>query len=1075
MLKILLVLLLLSLLSIPPARLFPREMNRYFDRITTTHGLSQSVVAAIHRDSRGFMWFGTQNGLNRFDGYTFRKLSENVVLSIFEDSAGTLWIGTEGDGLSRFNHKEENFTHFSYSNSTYPNPGLGINSVLDILEDDRGRLWLGTGNGLLIFSPKEESWNRISTETEAPRNLSNNSIRTLHKDKFGTLWIGTEGGLNTLNMETREVKHFLHNSEDAGSLSHNRVNAVFEDGKGNLWIGTNEGLDRFDRQNNQFIHYFNEPDRPDSLSHNTVKAICEDLEGSLWIGTLGGLNYLESVEEKSLVRFLNEPGHPHSLSHNNILVLMGDYTGAIWIGTFGGGLNRIDPQKQNFAHLFSAAGTSSDLSSNNVTSIFEDSGGELWIGAREGGLNKYNLESGKIETYRHNPEDPGSLSHNDVEAIYEDKEGDLWVGTWGSGINKFNKESHDFKHYKHIPGNNKGPGSNNIFCFCEDLKGNFWIGTYTGGLNMYLREKDRFRYFKNDPNNEETLSSNSITCIFPDWRDYNTLWIGTMEGFNSLNLKTERIQRHRISHKLVYSIYISPSRPETIWLGTIGGGLIRYDKRTKEFTAFTELQGLGSNMVNGILEDGNNKLWLSTAKGISRFNPDFGTFRNYDASDGLQNEEFNTGSSHKGKNGRFYFGGINGFNAFFPESITVNPYIPPVVITAFTKVMNDSKPVTLTSDIDKITLTYDDYSHFYIEFAALNYTASEKNRYAYKLTGRSKSDNWIPLNHKRELTYTSLQPGDYVFQVKGSNNDGVWNETGTSMRITILPLFWQTQWFRGLVIFLMMLMVFALYRYRVRNLKEQRKKLEKEVANRTRELEQSNREINQQKEIIVENNSQLQKINSEIENKNSQLEKTNYEIREKKDIIEEKKLQLEKSNSELQEAIASKAKLYSIVSHDVRNPLTTLIGEITLLDDFYEHMDDDKRQIKIRKVRRSTSTILDLLENLLAWARSQAGALKCIPEKLNMVELIAKTMAVLKLNADAKKIQLIFGVSDDIYAYADKRMIESVLRNLIANSLKFTFAGGTVEIAVTDQEDFVEISVIDSGVGISKENAKKLF
>ena len=1003
--------------------MFAQENYIRFEHISSKQGLSQNVVYCILQDSRGFMWFGTQNGMNRFDGYVFKEyknnpkststLPGNIVTLIYGDRSGNLWIGTEGGGLSRFNREKENFIRYRYQNDLDPNPGPDIDIIMTIYEDREGIFYIGTRGGLLCFDPKKQKWTRFVHNPGMPGTLGSNKIRAFCEDHTGIMWIGTDdGGLNTFDPKTREFSQLLYQTDDPDSLSNNSVYAIFEDSKKNLWVGTQGGLDRFDRKTKKFIHYRHHQEKVESLSNDRVRTIFEDSKGTLWIGTeLGGLNRLKSVSERTFVHYRHQRNNPHSLSHNKVVSIMEDCTGCLWIGTRGGGINRIDPQIQQFVHFFGDTNDPNSLSSNDVSCLYEGREGLLWIGTYDSGLNRYDPDTGKFKFYKYSSIDPGSLSSNWVITIHGDKDGVLWIGTWGGGINRFNRDTERFSRYRHIPGTNKGPGSNRIFCFCEDQDKNLWIGTYEGGLNLFLREKNEFVYYKNDPQDPKSISSNDVTIIYPDKEHEEFLWVGTNSGLEIFNRHTGTFEHYShdpgnpesISHNSVLSIYISPNHPEIVWVGTYGGGLNKFNKKENQWQFYTEEDGLSNNTIYGILEDKNKNLWLSTIKGLSRFNPETGEFKNYYAEDGLQHNEFNQGAFFKGRDGRFYFGGSNGFNVFVPENISDNTHIPPVVITNFILLTNrDFKPEKSILETKELKLSYKDTFSF--EFTALNYTASAKNQYAYKLELEGADKKWVQLKHKRDITFSSVSPGEYVFRVKGSNNDDVWNDVGASVKLIINPPFWKTWWFTVLLVLSAMGTLFVMYKLRVRRYKIQRRNLETEVAKRTRE-------IRKQKEIIEEKNTLLEVSNRE----------------------------LKKSERELRELNATKDKFFSIISHDLRNHLTALLGFSDMLYRSFQKFDDEKKHKYSRSIDRSAKDLYDLLENLLQWARTQTGVLQCKPKTFDLGILIPEIISTYSINAKKKNVNLSWEIRNNTYAYADKNMVRTVMRNLISNAIKCSF------------------------------------
>ncbi|UCH94849.1 MAG: GGDEF domain-containing protein [Candidatus Aminicenantes bacterium] len=1040
------------------ALIFGQESFVRFEQISSKQGLSQNVVYAIEQDHQGFMWFGTQNGLNRFDGYIFKKyktkpkdpstLPENGVSVIYEDRSGSLWVGTFGGGLSLFNRERDNFIRFPYVNGSDPSPDPDIDVIYTFHEDRGGIFWIGTLGGLLRFDAKKQKWSRFAHQPEVPGTLSDNRIRAFCQDHRGIMWIGTEGGgLNAFNPKTGEFSHFFHQPGDPHSLSSNSVYVIFEDSKKNLWVGTQGGLDRLDRKAKTFIHYRYHHEKAGSLSNNRVISIFEDSQGRLWIGTDGGgLNRLKSLPEKTFVHYHHQLNNPNSLSHNRVLFMMEDDKGCLWIGTFGGGINRIDPQLQQFVHIIGNPNLPNSLNSNDVTCFYQDTEKYLWIGTFDGGLNRYNPGTGEFRLYKYSSVDAGSLSSNEVFAIHEDENGDLWIGTWLGGINRFNRETEKFTRYKHIDGTNKGPGSNNIFCFGEDQDENLWIGTRNGGLNLFLPGKNEFVYYENNPQDPRSISSNSVTYIYPDREQEELLWIGMYSsGLERFNRHTGYFRHYShepgnpnsLSHNYVLCIYISPHHQEIVWVGTLGGGLNKFNKKTNQWQLYTEEDGLSDNTIYGILEDSNKHLWLSSDRGLSRFNPGTEEFKNYFAEDGLQHNEFNQGAFHKGRDGRFYFGGINGFNVFVPEYISDNAHIPPVVITNFKLLTNrDFKLEKSILKTKEIRLSYRDTFSF--EFAALNYTAPAKNRYAYKIEGLD--EEWIPLDHKRDIIFTPLPPREYVFRVRGSNNDGLWNEEGVSIKLIISPPFWGTWWFKVLLALSAVGTLFVMYKLRVRRYKIQRKNLETEVAKRTQE-------IRQQKEIIEE--------------KNKQLEVSNWGLK--------------KSEMELRELNATKDKFFSIISHDLKNHLTALLGFSDMLSRSFDKLDQEKKHKYSRSIDRAAKDLYELLENLLQWSRSQIGVLQCKPGTFDLSILIPEVISVYIMNAKKKKVDLFYDIEKGTLAYADKNMVRTVLRNLISNAIKFTDRGGEVRVTANGGNNFVEVSVMDTGIGISSDSKHTLF
>jgi signal transduction histidine kinase/ligand-binding sensor domain-containing protein len=853
----------------------PQDNDIKFDRISLDQGLSQSVVLSILQDSKGFMWFGTQDGLNRYDGYEFLvykpdpedpdSLSGGFVAALLEDSSGALWIGTSGAGLDRFDPETGRFTHFRHDPDD-PH-SLGSNTVLSLFEDRDGVLWVGTDGGglnrLLLPAPgpaggseakgsepgteaaQSARFSRYTYDPDDPHSLGGNSIQTIYQDREGLLWIGTHsGGLSGLDLETGRFVRYQNDPHDPHSLSSNDVETIIEDRQGVLWLGTTDGgLNEFDRERGQFTHYKSDPGDPYSLRYDTVQAIYEDHEGTLWVGTNGGgLERLErdtgDGQSARFVHYQNDLSDPHSLSNDQVYSIYQDQGGVLWVGTFGGGLSRYDPVGEKFAHYQNDPEDPNSLSSNLVWSLLEDPTGELWIGTLGGGLNRLDRESvsgtgaPQYVHYRHVPTDTHSLSDDTVWSLHRDREGVLWVGTSG-GLDRFDPEAEQFSNHPAPP----------IFTVHEDREGVLWVGTWDGGLGRLDRETGKWAFYQNDPSDPHSLGDDSVISLHED--SEGALWAGTFgAGLSRLDREAGDGQAGRflryehdpadpnsLSHNTILAIHESPEG--VLWIATGGGGLNRLDLATETFRHYREKDGLPNDTVYGILEDEEGALWLSTNRGLSRFDPRTETFRNYDVGDGLQSNEFNQGAYSISPGGEMFFGGVNGFNAFYPEEIQDNPHVPPVMLTSLTQGGEPVEAGAAVKSLSEVTFRWP-RNFFEFEFAALSYADPEKNEYAYLLEGFDP--DWIEIGNRRFGRYTNLPGGTYTLRMKGSNNDGVWNEEGAALKVTVVPPFWRTGWFLGSVALLMLAGVIGGYRLRVRNVEARSHELESQVADRTKEL-----------------------------------------------------------------------------------------------------------------------------------------------------------------------------------------------------------------------------------------------
>jgi ligand-binding sensor domain-containing protein/signal transduction histidine kinase len=827
-----------------------------FEHLSVEDGLSQSTVRAIIQDSLGFMWFGTDDGLNKYDGYTFTvykhdsevptSLADNNTTVIFQDSGGELWIGT-ANGLDRFNRETEEFEHF-LSETGQPGAQGAVVSAID--EDAQGNLWVGTSdNGLYQYDRQAGKFIAYRHNPNNPDTLSSNSVYAVLVDNKNGLWIGTDQGLDYLAKADSPMIHYTHDPRDSTTLSDDIVISLYQDRSGTVWVGTEAGgLNRFNPATKTFNTLEHRPANPYSLSNNLVQVIFEDQSGRLWVGGRGGLNLLNRADD-FFSRYRHDPANPYSLSNDYVLSIYSDRSGVLWLGTFGGGLNKYVQSSTRFALYQYRPGTPNSLSNDVVYAIYEDRADNVWIGTMDGGLNRMDLESGIFSVYKNNPIDTGSLSNNDVRAILEDRQRNLWIGTYGGGLNRMEPETGRFTRYVHDTDYPFSIIDNRVTALLEDRRGNLWVGTREG-LDLFNPSTGHFTHFKYNASDPSSLSNNYVRVLYEDHA--GQLWVGTQSGLNVFDYTTQTF-RHYL-HNANNSMSLSNNRVVTIletpdhilWIGTLLGGLNRFDPATETFTVYTEKQGLPSDTVYGILVDRAGYLWISTNRGLSRFDPRDETFRNYDRRDGLQSYEFNPGAYFQSRDGRMYFGGIQGFNYFDPLRVQDNPLPPPVIITAFYKFN-----VTERKDLpayEKIVLDYTD-NFISFEFAALDYNAPEKNQYEYMLEGFDK--DWIKAGNRRYASYTNLRGGHYVFHVKGSNQDGVWNEVGASVEITVIPPVWENWWFQGSVAVLLLGLAVLGYRLRVMSMQAQTRQLEAQVKERTQEIERRREVAEGLREILA--------------------------------------------------------------------------------------------------------------------------------------------------------------------------------------------------------------------------------
>jgi len=836
-------------------RAYPQINQVNFTQLLSENGLSQNSVHQIIQDSKGFMWFATEDGLDRYDGYNFTvyknnpedssTISDNFIWTVYEDKNGNLWVGTNSGGICKFDRSLEKFT--TYKNNPNNNNSLIFNNVRAIFEDNNGFLWIGTENGLDKFNVKEGRFTHYRHDPNNPHSLSNNVVLAIYEDRSDDLWVGSDGGLDMYDYKHNRFINYSHKPNNPNSLSNNIVLSIYQDYEGTIWVGTLNGLNRLNKKGKIFRRYLmNAPAFKRTIS-NRINSIIEDRSKKLWLGTGEGIYFLDRSTDK--FKWLHtELSRSGFINNNNIFSLFEGSSGLIWIGTAEEGVLKFNQEKIKFKNYKHDPFDNNSLSYNTIRAIYQEKNGTLWVGTLGGGLEKLLPNEEKFIHYKSEPDKTKSLSDNSISAIYKDGRGYLWVGTWGGGLNRSitpissraNKNI-SFIHYSNNSSGRNYLNNNIVQAIYEDSDGQLWIGT-GGGLDLYDRKKNRFIVFQNRPDDPGSLSSDQVqSCLLED-RDGN-LWIGTWDGLNRLDselrknatsnpsavkfkkFRNDPKNKNSLSDNRVISGY-KDSRGN-LWFGTYGGGLNELlsdqkDAANPVFITYRQEQGLASNVIYCILQDNSGNLWLSTDNGLSMFNPVKEIFKNFDVMDGLQSNQFFWGAGFKGINGELFFGGTSGFNAFYPSELTNNDHIPPVVITDF-KILNQpveigakgsplSKAISLTK---KIELTYNQ-NVFSFEFSALDYSAPNKNRYAYKMEGFDK--DWIYSGNRRFVTYTNLDPGKYTFKVIGSNNDGIWNKTGTQLAIIISPPFWRTWWFILSAVVTIGGMIYLIIYYRIKNL-----------------------------------------------------------------------------------------------------------------------------------------------------------------------------------------------------------------------------------------------------------------
>ncbi|MFP4023300.1 MAG: two-component regulator propeller domain-containing protein [Thiohalospira sp.] len=1073
-------------LSLITKNSFSQNSEYTFEKLTVKNGLSHNNVYTIYQDQLGFLWFGTQDGLNKYDGYNF----------------------------TIYRHEPDN-----------PN-SLSTGNFGKIYQDSSGIFWFGTfGGGIDKYDPKTNKFSNLSNKINDPNSLSNNQITFFFKDSFEDLWVGTSsGGLNKLNKDGETFTRYQHNPNDSTTLSHVRAKCICETSDGMLWIGTGNGLNRFNRKTGKFKHYYHNKNNKNSLSANSIQYILADKNDIIWIATRnGGLNKFNPKTEE-FTHYMHDPNNPTSINDNKVEFLFIDSYEQFWVGTYEGGLNLFNPEKGTFEHFTHNPNYSESISSNRIEYIFEDKSKVLWIGTRGGGINKLDLKPKKFKNYKHDPFNKKSLPNTSIMAIDCDSEGNLWIGTDGGGLTRFNPQNHTFKYFKHNPNNSNTISADRVWSVKVDRQGVIWAGTYLGGLNRIEYKNGKYqitRYLhSNKPN---SISSNQINSILED--NKGNIWMGTSDGLNKLIKEGNpdnyyfKVFKQNKNDSLIFidnyisTIYIDskqrfwvgsyvgglfrflpdqedfinydPAKLDSsefkrpihvisiyedknnkLWVGTESNGLLHFDYEKMNFTPHPKNQAIQSNMIMGLLEDDMGNLWIATSRSLAKYSPWNNNINNYTFTDGLESSGFNRNACLKTPNSLLYFGSNAALSYFNPLEVGNNPFHPNVVITDF-KVLNESEwknnltPFTkIIHEGNEIVLNPKDY-FFTIEFAALDYTTPTKNHYQYMLEGFDQ--DWIDATNQRTATYTNLDPGSYIFKVKGSNNDQIWNETPTEIKIKILPPFYQKPWFYILETVFILLIIFAYVRFRTRKLRIDKKILERKVEERTRE-------INLQKEELQTQAENLEKINQKLEEHQNHLEK----------LVNERTKDLEIAKNRAEEADKLKSAFLANMSHEIRTPMNAIIGFTNLLSD--SDISTNQKTELIDLIIKNSHSLLNLIDDIIDIAKIEAGQLKILKKECfvnNLMRDLFEDFQIryehnknIKIKIDEKVLNTPLKIKADYYR------LQQVFNNILDNAIKFT-EKGIVEFGyLTDKlenENKLIFYVKDTGIGLTNEQQNAIF
>lgn len=990
--------------------------------LTIEDGLSQSYPLAIEQDSKGFMWFCTMNGLNKYDGYSFMvythnpydstTISSNSTKLILEDSRGILWIVPYlNDGINLMDSRTELFRKIPF---TTPD-------IRAIAEDKEGNIWIGTGSdGLFLIESNDIltsnfHYTQFKKQPENPNSLSDNSVWSIAVDSDNVLWIGTDSCLNKFSRNENVFKHYSFLKKGSKSNIGNMIHSILINENNTLWLGSIPGLILFNKIDGSFTCY----ERENDVNYN-ISAIAKDRDGNLWVSDGGGLTVF-NVDDRTYNYLYKNPDYDFP----GIVRLIADRVGNIWMGSNAYGAYIYFPESNRFKNFSGKIINQQPESHLSIRSIFEDSQNNLWFSSFNF-IYKWNRVTDEIINFG-NPLNDKAFGSSGASSITEDKNRNILFATYHD-LFTYNLKTNLQRHI--ILESNPDNAIRGTFV---DRSGSLWI------LNdKYLsKSKDIHKgIFVNYTYNPKGIYPASTSMIYED--ENSAIWFTSNMGLIKFDQKSENFTFYKNNPQNYNSIYsnftkcicpdpITPS--EKLWIGTSGGGLNLFDKNSETFTHILKKDGLPDNVVYGILPDEEGNLWLSTNRGISKYNLVTKQFINYDVNDGLQSNEFNSGAFFKSKSGEMFFGGINGFNYFYPKDIANKYFIPKVVFTDF-KLFNKSVSVSdsnsilrrVISETKEITLSYNQ-NIFSFEFALLDYYAPNKNQFAYKLEGFN--EDWIQLGNKREITFTSIDPGEYTLQVKGTNSDGIWNENPASLLIIITPPFWKTWWAYSIYVLFFLGLLYSVRRYEL---------------NRT----------------LLKNQHKLDEV----------------KLRER------------------EETDKMKSRFFANISHEFRTPLTLILGPS---ENIITEAPSENATKQAGAIKRNANRLLGLINQLLDLSKLEAGKLELKTSKSNIVPFIKGLTMSFESMAERKDIELkVKSSSNEIELYFDKEKMTMIITNLLSNAFKFTPEGGKITVTLGHAElvsassprkipnqvrndNMVVISVKDTGVGIPEEELPKLF
>lgn len=1037
-----------------------------FKRVTANSKLSNLNITAILQDSRGFMWVGTDDGLNRYDGYDFKiyrnsendtaSLLKNKIQCIFEDSRGTLWVSTLNSGLHFYNRNLDVFervTEFSQPHC----------QVMRIMEDHKHDIWIGgVRNTSAFVAGLDVAQQRWTTYALFPTTDPIYSMAEISDDEF---WLGTRlNGLYKWNPRTQALAHLKHEPGNPNSLPGDYIEMILKGPFGNVWIATRSGLSQYNPETDRFSNIVARPDGS-TIPTNDIMDMC--LDGtSLWIATEnGGLSRM-NIEHQTFTNFYYDPLDPYSIINNSIWSLHRDRQGRLWIGSYAKGLSVLDVNEEKFSAL------DIPLENDLINAVLKDSRGRFWLGTEDGLLL---FENNKVSHFRHNPGNSRSISSNAINCLFEDSKRQIWTGHWNGGINLFDETTRSFIRYLPDPTRAGRLSNANVFSIAESSRtGELLVATFGG---LHILKDQRAGIFEN-VNDYPHEGDQLLLTLLEDSR--KNIWIGSYSGLGLLDPDRYSIKRFHMTRDTTdandrVNCIFEDSR-HRLWIGSFAGLHQMIDENT--FITYTTRDGLPVNLVQGILEDSRGNLWLGTSHGLVFFNPETKMFKTYDDSDGLVANEFRRKAFFKSGDGQLFVGG-RGLNVFYPDSIVSNSNIPPVFITEL-RIFN--QPITpkgedgiLADAVSETKEIFLDHKHTFISlhYVGINYTASYKNQYAYKLEGFDPDWNYV--GDQRFATFTNLSPGTYTFRVKASNNDGLWNEEGAALVIHVLPPWWGTLWFRALVVAFVAALIMLFYYVRVGSVQRQNIRLEELVHLRTQELLEKNEQLGLREREIKAQNEKLVQSQEETSAQRDQLAEQNKMLEEASKTIERKNLEIVRHNETLEREVERRTKdlldhnhqleqFAFISAHNLRSPVARILGLGEILKLASDEQEERMILEKLVNTTQELDTVVKDLNKILEMRKTNTSVIS----EIDLPGEMALVRATLQKEIEDTRA----GITEDFTRistiHSVKPYVDSILMNLVSNAIKYRSPEREPAIAVSSEQsgEFVCLSIRDNGLGI---------